>query len=103
MPRRVLPEPVPDSRRRPFLAARPPKSMSAPGLVSWVSDAACVGYEADLFFPDPDDAVAIARAKAVCASCPASGPCRSYGLAHRGEVGIWGGLTEAERSSRRKG
>lgn len=39
----------------------------------------------------------VERARAACASCPALSPCRAYALAHPGESGIWGGLTEADR------
>jgi WhiB family transcriptional regulator, redox-sensing transcriptional regulator len=46
----------------------------------------------------------IADAKAVCAQCPVLALCRDYGLtAGRHEWGIWGGLTEDERRSRRQG
>ena len=45
----------------------------------------------------------IADAKAVCAQCPVLALCRDYGLtAGRHEWGIWGGLTEDERRSRRR-
>ncbi|MGY4642808.1 WhiB family transcriptional regulator [Cellulomonas sp. URHB0016] len=32
-----------------------------------------------------------------CVPCQAVAECRAYGLAHRDEVGVYGGLTDAER------
>ena len=37
-----------------------------------------------------------AKAKAVCAECPARDACLGWALEHS-EYGIWGGLTEDER------
>lgn len=48
-----------------------------------------------LFFPPANDTQVIARAKAVCATCPVQTQCAAAGS---GQEGIWGGLTEAERS-----
>lgn len=45
--------------------------------------------------------LAIANAKAACRICPLSASCLAYGLAHKNEVGIWGGLDEDERTARR--
>jgi WhiB family redox-sensing transcriptional regulator len=39
----------------------------------------------------------IARAKAVCASCPVIQQCREHALAVQEPYGIWGGLSEDER------
>lgn len=41
------------------------------------------------------------RAREVCESCPVMDECRDYALATRQEAGVWGGLTEEERRSRR--
>ncbi|GAA2279291.1 hypothetical protein GCM10010149_23780 [Nonomuraea roseoviolacea subsp. roseoviolacea] len=37
-----------------------------------------------------------ARAKAVCASCPARVPCLLYAMAIKPRVGVWAGLTSDE-------
>jgi WhiB family redox-sensing transcriptional regulator len=66
-------------------------------LGGWVSQAACRGADTRLFFPQRGDKRAISAAKAVCRTCQAIRPCRAWALAHPGERGIWGGLTEAER------
>jgi hypothetical protein len=34
--------------------------------------------------------------------CLVVDPCRSYALAHPGELGVWGGMTEAERCCERR-
>jgi len=83
---------------------------------SWRRRAACVGMPAALFFPDTDrpepDATAAAisaqtatataaaaAAARVCATCPVRVECLAAG--ERELHGIWGGLTVAERRSRR--
>jgi hypothetical protein len=88
---------------------------------SWRSRDACVGMPTALFFPDTDrpepDATAAAVsapaasavmtsavaasavAARVCATCPVRVECLAAG--ERELHGIWGGLTVAERRSRR--
>lgn len=45
------------------------------------------------------DSAEVQRAAAVeCSSCPGFAQCREYGLAHPKESGVYGGLTEQERS-----
>jgi hypothetical protein len=43
----------------------------------------------------------VATARAVCAACPVAEECRAYALAVPGFKGVWGGLSEHERSLRR--
>lgn len=61
--------------------------------------AACIGRRA-MFFPDrgesPDAALAI------CRSCTARQECLEYALTNNERFGIWGGLTESERRSRKR-
>lgn len=66
--------------------------------------AACAGHpQADLFTAEnPNSAKAYKIAKAICAGCPEQAPCRQYALANKCE-GVWGGLTERERSALNKG
>jgi hypothetical protein len=60
----------------------------------WEIRASCRHSGVD-FHPDPSDEPAEQLAKSVCRGCPVRGPCLDRG---RGERGIWGGLTEAERA-----
>jgi WhiB family transcriptional regulator, redox-sensing transcriptional regulator len=70
---------------------------------TWRDGAACadLGDEVD-FFPSPEDTPAIARAKAVCASCPVAEDCLAYAFETKQGDGIWGGLTPAERIKLRR-
>ena len=40
-----------------------------------------------------------ANAKAICADCPVLQQCREHALAVREPYGVWGGLSEDERSA----
>lgn len=40
----------------------------------------------------------IERAKRICQSCPVLEECREYALAHREPYGVWGGMSEEERT-----
>lgn len=56
-------------------------------------------YGYDLHFPVSEsagNAPQIARAKAVCTSCPVVTACRAFALANAVD-GVWGGMTEGER------
>lgn len=72
---------------------------------------ACVGHDPELFFPLGDDGphgvvesgalAQLAEARAVCATCPVREACLDIAL-RRGEVGVWGGTTSAERRAIRQ-
>jgi WhiB family redox-sensing transcriptional regulator len=63
---------------------------------TWASQAACAGQGPDVFF---DDAPAVvAQAKALCLTCPVRQCCLDLALACPSLQGVWGGLTEEERS-----
>jgi WhiB family transcriptional regulator, redox-sensing transcriptional regulator len=70
----------------------------------WQLHAACRGMDSALFFPIDKEkvrarATRIARAKTICAHCPALVQCRDYAM-NSGELfGIWGGLSEDERAA----
>jgi hypothetical protein len=55
------------------------------------------GADPDAWFPEPDDAAAVAAAKALCALCPDRAACLAGALARDEPHGVWGGLTEHER------
>ena len=62
----------------------------------WQESALCRGEDADLFFPErgsPGDS-----AKRVCVNCNVRLDCLEYALANSERYGIWGGLTERERT-----
>lgn len=69
----------------------------------WQKDAACRGMSTSTFFhPDNERGDArrhrIRAAKAVCGRCPVVEQCRRHALKVAEPYGIWGGLSEAERS-----
>jgi WhiB family transcriptional regulator, redox-sensing transcriptional regulator len=68
---------------------------------TWRDDAACRGADPELFFPDGKDRFArgqVKTAKLICRACPVTGLCLSWALTSGQEAGIWGGLTEEERT-----
>jgi WhiB family redox-sensing transcriptional regulator len=76
--------------------------MSTPSLGSWIQQAACRGVETAVFFPEPHDSGATRGAKAICAGCPVKGDCWTHAIAHPRERGVWGGMTEGERTRHRR-
>ncbi|MBA2414525.1 MAG: WhiB family transcriptional regulator [Geodermatophilaceae bacterium] len=69
----------------------------------WQLRGACRGRDTVLFFhPDGERGTARARrqeaAKAVCATCPVLDACRHHALAVHEPYGVWGGMSEEERS-----
>src|ERR1700691_6293250 len=71
------------------------------GSPSWRQAAACRSADPDLFFPDSfswRSSEQVARAKAVCAACIVRRQCLQYALAANETHGVWGGMTEEERS-----
>ena len=75
----------------------------------WRELARCRSYPAVLFFGlDDMESPAERRireeaAKRVCEECEVRTECLEYALATKEPYGIWGGLTEIERKSRRHG
>lgn len=66
----------------------------------WQDQAACLSADPDLFFPErgsPGDS-----AKRVCVTCDVRLECLEYALANGERYGIWGGLTERERTRLRR-
>jgi hypothetical protein len=70
------------------------------GMPAWYADAACLGVDPDLFFPEKgqnDD-----DAKAVCGGCDVRAECLAYALERRNLVGVWGATNANERDKRRR-
>lgn len=65
-------------------------------LGDWRDDAACLGEDIELFFPERSQTLA-ARAKAICAECPVRIDCLDESIANGERFGIWGGLDQEER------
>ena len=66
----------------------------------WQEQALCRQADPDLFFPErgsPGDS-----AKRVCVDCDVRLDCLEYALANGERYGIWGGLTERERTRLRR-
>lgn len=77
-------------------------------LWPWRLRAACREIDSAVFFsPDgergPAREVREARAKAICARCPVIGECATYALVAGEQHGVWGGLSERERTALRLG
>jgi WhiB family redox-sensing transcriptional regulator len=73
-------------------------------LWEWQFDGACRDADQDLFFhPEGERGSARRRraeaAKAICATCPVIKQCLEQSLTVREPYGVWGGLSEDERSA----
>lgn len=73
-------------------------------VTPWREAAACLDVPGDVtFFPDKENVAAIAKAKAVCATCPVADECLTWAIKSNQPEGIWGGHTPKERRSLRRG
>ena len=71
-----------------------------PARPAWMAKAACRGVDAATFFPsrgEPTDA-----ARALCAGCPARGPCLAYALDDETLEGVWAGTSKQQRRGMRR-
>ena len=62
---------------------------------SWRNNAACLGADSGVFFPDRGTNAT--EAKQICGGCPVQAECLEYALRTRPVYGIWGGLNHNER------
>jgi WhiB family redox-sensing transcriptional regulator len=70
---------------------------------TWREEAACLDVVDEVsFFPDPEDLVGIAQAKAVCSTCPVAAECLTWAIETNQSEGVWGGHTPHERRSIRR-
>lgn len=67
---------------------------------AWRSDAACLGMDAETFYPYGTESPM--PAKRVCRTCPVRRECLLDALATNEWQGIRGGLTETERKNLRR-
>lgn len=73
-------------------------------LWEWQYDGLCRSADPDIFFHPEGERGGTRRrraeaAKAVCSRCPVIGRCRDHALRAQEPYGVWGGLSEEERSS----
>lgn len=59
--------------------------------------AVCATADPELWFPLRYRGAEARRARALCATCPASAACLEYALTHGEDWGIWGGTDPDER------
>jgi WhiB family transcriptional regulator, redox-sensing transcriptional regulator len=70
--------------------------------MDWSDRAVCLREEPELFFPIGNTGPALMQideAKAACNRCPVIDACLRFALASGQSAGVWGGLTEDERSA----
>ncbi|MFF5404567.1 WhiB family transcriptional regulator [Streptomyces misionensis] len=68
----------------------------------WRVQGACAGLDPERWFPKPGNTIAVRAAKSICHGCPSMLQCASHALT-RGETdGVWGGLSEGQRTTIRK-
>ena len=72
-------------------------------VTPWREAAACLDVPDDVtFFPNKEDVASIAKAKAICASCPVADECLTWAIESNQGDGIWGGHTAKERRTVRR-
>lgn len=70
----------------------------------WMADAACLGLDANLWFPTsgrPADSPRAESALGICRRCPVASDCLSFAMARPELHGIWGATTDLERKRAR--
>ncbi|PZT70153.1 hypothetical protein DN402_31505 [Streptomyces sp. SW4] len=72
---------------------------TTPRKKDWRDQAACAGADNDGWFPHPTNATAVQTAKKVCFACPVMFDCAQYALTTRQDAGVWGGLSEGQRTT----
>lgn len=82
---------VPTLRLAAALPAQPEQ------IKDWRADAACIGVDPDLFYPQRGEDTK--APKAICRGCEVRFECLEFALEHGEKFGIWGG--ESERARRR--
>lgn len=75
-----------------------PRTLAGALPGDWQNEAACIGSDPDLFFPERGESVR--EAKAICRGCPVRAECLEHGMGEK--FGIWGGYSERERRAMRR-
>jgi WhiB family redox-sensing transcriptional regulator len=76
-------------------------------LWDWQRMAACRGMDSSVFYcptgeRGPRRREREERARKICAACPVRQECAGMALTTKEEYGIWGGLSEGDRNTRRR-
>ncbi len=72
-------------------------------VTPWREAAACLDAPDDVsFFPERENVAGIAKAKAICATCPVAAECLTWAIESNQGEGIWGGHTPKERRTLRR-
>jgi WhiB family redox-sensing transcriptional regulator len=86
-------------------SSRSASTSGSSGRLAWMDDAACVGADPELFFPERGGKTAAARR--ICAGCPVQQECEDFALEtqtnYDDDHGVWGGGTRRDRVARRSG
>jgi WhiB family transcriptional regulator, redox-sensing transcriptional regulator len=77
-----------------------PKLQTVPTR-DWARDAACVGYDPNLWFLE-DKTGSYRDARIICAACPVRLDCLDWALETNTDYGLWGGLAPHERRRLRR-
>jgi WhiB family transcriptional regulator, redox-sensing transcriptional regulator len=77
-----------------------------PVMTDWRDRAACCSHDPEKFFPvgqedSPGYVRQVAKAVEVCTGCTVRVECLDFAMTARGESGIWGGTSDAERRAGR--
>jgi WhiB family redox-sensing transcriptional regulator len=69
--------------------------------VAWMKDAACLGMDVDLFFPEDGQNLSV-KARNACKSCTVRSECYIYAEQHFIDHGTFGGMTAQQRHDQRR-
>lgn len=68
----------------------------------WRATAACRTENPERWFPKPGNLAAVTDAKSTCFGCSVMYQCAQRALVDREDTGVWGGLSEGQRTTIRK-
>ena len=64
---------------------------------TWENKAACLGFPAEIFYPEDSQPESSRQALDICRSCPVRVKCLDAAITRNETEGIWGGTLPAER------
>lgn len=64
---------------------------------SWMSKAACIDHDTEVFYPESGDTKAAKKAITICKSCSVRDECLYHALTSPESFGVWGGFTYRAR------
>jgi hypothetical protein len=65
----------------------------------WRKAAACRAYDPEMWHPLPNNIAGVKAAKEICFGCPSMLACAQSALTRRIRDGVWGGLSEGQRTT----